>query len=177
MKLTRTTPILALALVLAAGAVASDRSQDRDVLNETKVFNSAIELAGFQKELSGDKPYTLFVPSDAALKSEGTATLLEGVYTTSSNQGRLADLVGYHIIPGAKLLLNADSEKQVETRSGEDLFITVAEDEIVLNRQIRVTDTIDLGAGIAYVTSGLLWADLVYENAGENVQALSTPIN
>ena len=177
MKLTPTTLLIASALTLAAGAVASDRTDDRDALEEARVFSSAIELAGFQPELSGDRPYTLFVPSDAALIGEGSAVLLEGVYTTPSNQDRLANLVGYHIIPGEKLVLETDSEAQIETRSGENLLITVRNDEIILNGQVRVTDTVDLGTGIAYVTSGLLWADLVYEEADENIQAFSTPIN
>ena len=105
------------------------------------------------------------------------ASLIAGVYATPGNRNRLAGLVAYHIVPGEKLALYVDGERVVATQSGERLDIAVRADEIVLNGQIRVTDTIDLGTGIAYVTSGLLWADLVYEDAGDNIQASVTPIN
>ena len=177
MYFSRTFSITAVALTLAASSVASDNMKWFSASTETRLFDSVIKLAGLEPGLAGDKPFTLFVPSDAAFENERSANLIEGVYATPGNRDRLTDLIGYHIVPDRKLLFTSNGQRDFDTKSGEPLSISVNDDEIILNGHVRVIETIDLGAGVAYVTSGLLWADLAQEKSAENVQARSAPIN
>ena len=56
-------------------------------------FLGAVETAGLAADLSGDGPYTLFVPTDAAFRA-APADALRG------DREALRRLVGRHVVPG-----------------------------------------------------------------------------
>ena len=130
---------------------------------DTAIFEAALTASGLRPALGRDDVFTLFLPSDGALEREGSAGLLRGVYLTSSNRARLADLLAYHIVPGRKIIPASTAPVDVITLSGDTLSIEGDGDRPVLNGHIAVTRSIDLGNGVVHLVSGLLWADLEME--------------
>ena len=164
---------LATVVFLAASpASASNAEQALDWTgpDQVSIFKTAFERAGLGSLVEEDKPFTLFVPTDFALRLEGTAGLLEGVYATPGNRARLTDLMNYHYVPDEKLDLAWVGAMDVRTQSGEELSIARRDGEVVLNGHIRVTESIDLGHGAIHIVSGLLWADLVYDEREQTAE-------
>ena len=167
---------LATAVFLAASpasASKADQALDWTGPEQVSIFKTAFERAGLGSLVEGDKPFTLFVPTDFALRLEGTAGLLEGVYATPGNRARLTDLMHYHYVLGEKLDLAWVDAMDVRTRSGEVLSIARRDGEIVLNGHIRVTESIELGHGTIHIVSGLLWADLVYDEREQTAEVVT----
>ncbi len=164
---TASLAALATAVFVSASPVndlRAERSLDWTAPEHVRIFETAFELAGLEPLVDESKSFTLFVPSDLALRLEGTAGLLQGVYATPRNRERLIDLMHYHYVPDRKLDLASVDSTQVRTQIGEALSIERRGDDIVLNGHIRVTESIDLGHGAIHIVSGLLWADLVYDD-------------
>ncbi len=158
---------LATAVFIAAtpvDEVRAERSFDWAAAEQVRIFESAFELAGLKPLVDEGKSFTLFVPSDFALRIEGTAGLLQGVYATPRNRERLIDLMHYHYVPDRKLDLASIDATEVRTQSGEALSLERRGYDIFLNGHIRVMDSIDLGRGTVHIVSGLLWADLAYDD-------------
>ena len=174
MKHALASCILAMSVAALSGTLsASERSLDKAVPEDIGIFAKAFATSGLTLSLPQDQPFTLFVPSDAALDLEGAAVLLRGVYTAPSNRQRLVDLMGYHFVPGRKLDLTTGSSFLVGTRSGDTLEIERRDGETILNGHIRVTQSIALGGGVVHIISGLLWSGLVYNGSGPQYQAFA----
>ncbi len=137
-------------------------------IEDVRIFDTAVTAAGLRPVVQTDRSFTLFLPADDALEAEGAATLLRGVYLTPSNRNRLFDLVAYHFVPGEKIDL-ASAPRAVTTLSGEALSIATAGERTLINGQVHVIRSINLGKGIIHIVSGLLWADFRQDDAGGDV--------
>jgi uncharacterized surface protein with fasciclin (FAS1) repeats len=81
---------------------------------------TAIDHAGLAEPLAGSGPYTLFAPSDKAfarLPAGAMDSLLAAPET-------LADVVGYHVVPGRLTTTGVVRRLSAETVQGENLTIS-----------------------------------------------------
>lgn len=152
--------LTALAITPASHVVA-DEPAALGTHKDLNIFSTAFDASGLDALIESREPFTLFVPSNAALQDEGSASLLEEVYRTPSNEWRLVDLMGYHLVPDQKISLDTSIPAEAQMQSGDVLAIERANGEVTLNGHISVTRSFELGSGIVHVVSGLLWADLV----------------
>ena len=122
-----------------------------DVAAKAGNFNtlvSAIKAAGLADTLSGDGPYTVFAPTDAAFKKlpEGT---LEGLLKPA-NKGKLQSILTYHVLPGK--VMAADVEPgMVSTVEGSNAELAVTDGAVTYSGATVTKTDIKASNGVIHV--------------------------
>ena len=127
--------LLIYAAILDGRDAAARRAADReppppphavDILQTARAAGTldtlvtAIDRAGLSDALEHDGPYTVFAPSDEAF-----ARLPRGaVQSLLAAPETLADVVGYHLVPGRMTAADIARRISAETLQGEDLAIS-----------------------------------------------------
>jgi uncharacterized surface protein with fasciclin (FAS1) repeats len=89
-----------------------------------KTLTAALKAAGLTEALSGDGPFTVFAPTDAAF-----AALPKGVVESllkPENKALLVKILTYHVVPG-KVLSTDLKAGQVESLEGSPIVVKLAE--------------------------------------------------
>ena len=160
-----------LCLTVAAGAAiagitgaSQDAAATKPVsavlggLERSSLFVSAAARVDLDRHADGARPWILFVPSDRALRSEGSAFLLETVLPAPANEERLAAVIGYHLVPGARFDAVASSgETTLHTASGQPLVLERLDATWRVDGHVAVLDTMSVGDGTVVVVDRLLW--------------------
>lgn len=164
-NLSATRMALAIVTVMACGAFTAPASAQnlRQYLasdGEMTIFAAAVETSGLFSLIGKGKSKTIFVPSNAALKIEGMAFLLEDVLLAAENRSRLVHLLSSHVIPNARLEPPAiDGQIEHKTLSGQPLTIVRHGSTLRVNPTSIVTRRIALEDGVILVVDRLLWSD------------------
>lgn len=115
---------------------------------------AALEAAGLVDTLAGEGEFTVFAPTDEAFAAlpNGTLDIL-----LEDPQGDLTNILLYHVVEGivpAETVVTLDS---AQTLQGGDVHITVTDEGVFLNDNIKVIIT-DVAAsnGIIHVIDGVL---------------------
>jgi len=128
---------------------------------------AAVTAGGLVDTLSGDGPFTVFAPTDAAFDKlpEGTLDAL------LADQAALVDVLTYHVVDGrvdAAAVVGLDSAM---AKNGVDVMISVEDGAVILDGSVKVIET-DIAAdnGIIHVIDAVLVppptiADFVAQNA------------
>jgi uncharacterized surface protein with fasciclin (FAS1) repeats len=123
---------------------------------------AAVTQAGLVETLSGEGPFTVFAPTDAAF-----ATALETLGLTAEELLASPDLSGiltYHVVPGK--LMAADvlaaveaggGTASVETVNGASIEVTVMDGMVMLNgaASVSVAD-LEAGNGVVHVIDAVI---------------------
>jgi len=127
-----------------------------DVIVESDVhttLEAAVIAAELDDDLSGEGPFTVFAPTDAAFEAlpEGTVeTLLQ------DPTGDLADILLYHVL-GAEVLSTSLSDGQTATTLfGEDVTVTINTDGIFVNNAEVIMEDIQTDNGVVHVIDAVL---------------------
>ena len=120
------------------------------------VLETAVIAAGLDDDLSGEGPFTVFAPTDAAFAAL-PAGALEGLLADPT--GALADLLLYHVAGAAALSTDLSDGQLVTTLQGGDVEVTIE------------------GMGVMINNANVIVADLVADNGVVHVidAALSLP--
>lgn len=94
---------------------------------------AAADAAGLTETLSGDGPYTIFAPTDAAFDTvpyEVYRSLLQ-----PQNRGTLRQLLRYHVVPGTYTANDlAGQQTFLTTAQGQTIFVDgVASESLLIN--------------------------------------------
>lgn len=123
---------------------------------------AAVTQAGLVETLSGEGPFTVFAPTDAAFE----AALADMGITAEDLLANpdLAGILTYHVVSGK--LLAADvlaaveaggGTASVETVNGAPIEVTVADGVVTLNGTATVTVAdLEAGNGVVHVIDGVL---------------------
>ncbi len=123
---------------------------------------AAVTQAGLVETLSGEGPFTVFAPTDAAFE----AALADMSMTAEDLLANpdLASILTYHVVAGK--LLAADvlaaveaggGTASVETVNGAPLEVTVVDGMVMLNGTASVTlADLEAGNGVVHVIDGVL---------------------
>ncbi len=114
---------------------------------------TAVTEAGLAETLSGEGPFTVFVPTDDAFAAlpEGTVeALLEDIPA-------LTDILLYHVVSGTVLAEDVVQLEEAETLLGENISIRVDMGNVYINdAQVIITDIIADNGVIHVIDSVLL---------------------
>ncbi len=121
------------------------------------LFAGVLRDADVNAILQRDQGWTLFVPSDSALRNEGSAFLLEDVLRTPANAGRLLDLAQSHVVRGTLEARDLEDRVHVPTLAGARLSIERVGDGLRVGGHAMVVDRIETANGMIYVVDRLLW--------------------
>lgn len=109
-------------------------------------FLGAVALAGLQKTLDQNIPFTVFAPNDEAFKNIGLAEL-------SQDLPKLKSILGYHIVPTENLkLADITNGEKAMTYEGSAVVFTVD------GAAVKVND-----ANVVQVIEGPTWSIFVID--------------
>ena len=115
---------------------------------------AAAKAGGLAGALSGDGPFTIFAPTNAAFAKlpEGTvATLLE-----PENKGKLASILKYHVVAGKVMAADVKAGK-VKTLNGAKAKIAIKDGKVTIDKaNIVKTDIVGTNGVIHVIDSVIL---------------------
>lgn len=177
-KLSRTVLLLAATGIFAAGCDGeSPASQDTNSQNaaskadpkeatkqtigqslgqnaELSSFTGALKTAGLDTTLTGNQPYTVFAPSNAAFQKLPNAQAL----MQPDAKGRLTDTLTYHIVPG--VVTAKDLQAAIEKKGGKAEIATVGGANLTASNDGGTIVITDVKGGQARVSQ----ADMLQSN-------------
>jgi uncharacterized surface protein with fasciclin (FAS1) repeats len=165
--LTAAASVLVLAACSGEDEPATDGMNEAapgtitEIVQGSEDFSTLLEAvgaAGLGETLSGEGPFTVFAPTDAAFAAlpEGTLqSLLE-----PENQDQLTGILTYHVLP-AEVPASEVMPSDVETVNGADLTVSVEDGTVVLEdgqgNEAMVTQTdIEASNGVIHVIDAVL---------------------
>ena len=117
-------------------------------LDQNSKFMAAAKAAGLDQTLAGPGPYTVFVPTDAAIGAAPTGTF----DTAPANRPQLTAIITNMILPGTVLV--ADIDKAVDAGHGKAPLATMSGGTLTATRDGGKTVISDSAAHKATITQG-----------------------
>lgn len=114
---------------------------------------TAIDLSGLGSALTGEGPFTVFAPTDAAfdaLPAETLAALL------ADPTGDLADALQYHVVSGKVFSTDLSDGMFVETLQGDSLYIRSVNDTVTVNGATVVAADLQADNGVVHAIDQVL---------------------
>jgi uncharacterized surface protein with fasciclin (FAS1) repeats len=116
---------------------------------------AAVKAAGLVDALTGEGPFTVFAPTDAAFAKlpEGTV----GTLVMPENKEKLTSILTYHVVAGAyKSTDLAEGEQKVATLNGQEITIVKNADGVTVNgAKVEIADVISSN-GVTHVIDTVL---------------------
>lgn len=118
-------------------------------------LEAAVLAANLQGTLSGDGPFTLFAPTDAAF-----AALPAGVLNSLlANIPALTSILTYHATSGAAFSAGLSNGQTIMTVQGQDVTVTFSSGNVFINNaQVTVADIVATN-GVVHVIDAVLLPD------------------
>ena len=151
----RTFLASAVAVSVASSAFADAHTMD---IVDTAVANgsfttlvAAVEAAGLVETLKGEGPFTVFAPTDEAF-----AALPEGtVEALLADPDALANILTYHVVPGAVMSTDLSDGMTAETVNGAEITIGT-EGGVTVNDANVVTADVEASNGVIHVIDAVI---------------------
>ena len=151
LKHTLLMPLLLLGTLLSAQTTVVDvvvNSEDHTLL-EAAVIEA--DLAG---ALSGEGPFTVFAPTDAAFTA-----LIEALDITTDDLlalDNLSDILLYHVVQASVMSSSLTDGQTATTMLGEDVTISVMDGTVMVNDATVTVADIEADNGIVHVIDAVL---------------------
>ena len=111
---------------------------------------AAVEAAGLQDVLSGDGPFTVFAPTDAAFAALPAGTVES--LLKPENLDQLIAILTYHVVSGKVKAKDVVTLSSATTVQGDDVSIMVKDGSVILNGNSTVIKTdIKTSNGVIHV--------------------------
>jgi uncharacterized surface protein with fasciclin (FAS1) repeats len=154
----------AFGLAFTAGAHAASIAETAAATDDLSTLVTAVEAADLGGTLSGEGPFTVFAPTNAAFSAlpEGT---LDGLL---ADKGQLTGVLTYHVVPAEVNstslveMIEADGGSHtVTTVSGGTLTASMADGNVILtdakgNTARVVQADVDASNGVVHVIDAVL---------------------
>lgn len=114
---------------------------------------AAVQAAGLVDTLSGDGPFTVFAPTNAAFAKLPAGT----VESLLADIPALTKVLTYHVVAGKVLAADVVDLTSAPTVQGQEIKIAVADGSVKLNDASTVTATdIEASNGVIHVIDSVL---------------------
>jgi transforming growth factor-beta-induced protein len=116
-------------------------------------LEAAVIAAGLAETLSGDGPFTVFAPTDAAF-----AALPAGVIDAllADPTGQLTEILFYHVVSGTALSTDLFDQQEIVTLNGLSVVVTINGSGVFINdAQVTVADIL-ADNGVVHVINAVL---------------------
>ncbi|MEN8774965.1 MAG: fasciclin domain-containing protein [Akkermansiaceae bacterium] len=158
-----TTAIIAAAAVLLPLTAQADHHGKKPTKSVVEIavgaedfstLVAAVKAAGLVEALSGDGPFTIFAPTNAAfakLPKETVASLLK-----PENKGKLGAILKYHVVAGKVMAADVKPGK-VKTLNGAKAKIAIKNGKVTIDKaNIVKTDIVGTNGVIHVIDSVIL---------------------
>jgi uncharacterized surface protein with fasciclin (FAS1) repeats len=116
---------------------------------------AAVTAAGLVETLSGEGPFTIFAPTNAAFAAlpEGTVESL----LLEENKDQLTSILTFHVVAGNVLSGDLSDGQVVTTLNGQDLTVSIADGIVKINgAQVVAADLVGSNGVIHVIDTVLL---------------------
>lgn len=114
---------------------------------------AAVQAAGLVETLSGDGPFTVFAPTNAAFEKLPAGT----VEALLADPEALKNVLTYHVVAGKVPASDVVTLESATTVQGQDVAIAVVDGNVHLNESVLVTATdIEASNGVIHVIDSVL---------------------
>ncbi|MBS3029597.1 MAG: fasciclin domain-containing protein [Dolichospermum sp. DET50] len=127
-----------------------------EVASSNPVFTTlvaAIKAAGLVETLSGQGPFTVFAPTDAAFKALPKGTLAR--LLKPENKATLVKILTYHVVPGA-ITSKIIKTGNVKTVEGASVQIKVRKGRVTVDNAKVIKADVKASNGIIHVINKVL---------------------
>jgi uncharacterized surface protein with fasciclin (FAS1) repeats len=116
-------------------------------------LETAVIAAGLADDLSGDGPFTVFAPTDAAF-----AALPAGVLDAllADPTGALAQVLLYHVVSGEALSSSLSNGQTITTLQGQDVTVSITGGNVFINDAQVIVADIMADNGVVHVINAVL---------------------
>jgi transforming growth factor-beta-induced protein len=115
---------------------------------------AALQAADLVEALSGEGPFTVFAPNNAAFEKLAESLHLE--VADLLELPNLADILLYHVASGAVKAEQAIELRSIETLQGASVHVSVKGSDVFINKSKVVTPDIEASNGIIHVIDTVL---------------------
>lgn len=120
--------------------------------SEASIFLSALKQSDHWDSISNSEARTIFVPTNDALRSEGSAFLLEVVLGKPENKERLDQLIAIH------MRHSIVDQKFLKPMANNNCFdLSMDAESMKIGSQTNVTGIVKVADGMIYFIDHLLW--------------------
>ncbi len=119
-----------------------------------KTLLVAAKAAGLVEVLSGDKPLTVFAPTDDAFAKLPAGTVES--LLKPENKEKLAEILRFHVVPGRVFSKDVLSKKQLKTVQGGMLTAAMKNGAAKINGAGLVATDIDAANGVIHVIDSVM---------------------
>ncbi len=151
--------LLVAALALLALAVGPTLAQDQTIVEiaagnpDFSTLVAAVEAAGLVETLSGEGPFTVFAPTNAAFEKLGQET----IDAVLADQEMLTSILTYHVVPGRVFVGQVSASESLTTVQGAAIEVTRTDGRLTLNGEVGfVASDIVASNGIIHVIDTVL---------------------
>ncbi len=109
---------------------------------------AAVKAAGLVETLSGNGPFTIFAPTDAAFAKLPAGTLES--LLKPENKDKLAGILTYHVVAGKVMAADVKAGK-VKTVNGKEATISVSGGKVMIDGATVVATDLTAGNGVIHV--------------------------
>jgi uncharacterized surface protein with fasciclin (FAS1) repeats len=113
-----------------------------------KTLTAALEAAGLTETLSGEGPFTVFAPTDAAFAALPAGTVEE--LLKPENKDQLIKVLTYHVVPG-EATSSSLSSGEVKTVEGSPISVEVSDQGVMVNKAKVVQPDVQASNGVIHV--------------------------
>jgi uncharacterized surface protein with fasciclin (FAS1) repeats len=127
-----------------------------DIIVNSAVHNTletAVIAAGLADDLSGDGPFTVFAPTDAAFAAL-PAGVLDGLLADPT--GALAQVLLYHVVSGEALSSSLTNGQTITTLQGQDVTVSITGGNVFINNAQVIMADITADNGVVHVIDAVL---------------------
>ena len=118
------------------------------------LLEAAVIQAGLVDALSGEGPFTVFAPNDAAV-----VALTEALEITAEELlalPNLGEILQYHVVGAAAYAADLSDGQMIETLLGEDVTVSITAEGVMINNAMVTTADIAADNGVVHVIDAVL---------------------
>ena len=134
-------------------AAARDIVEVASGLDDFSTLVAAVKAADLAETLSGEGPFTVFAPTNAAFESLPAGTVEE--LLKPENKEKLAAILTYHVVSG-KVMAADVKPMEVETVNGAKAKITVDGDTVMIDGAKIVKTDVVASNGVIHVIDAVI---------------------
>jgi len=146
-------------------------------------LETAVIAAGLADDLSGDGPFTVFAPTDAAFAALPASLIAE---LLADPTGQLTQILLYHVVAGEALSTSLSNGQTIATLQGQDVTVSITGGNVFINNaQVTVADLV-ADNGVVHVidavltptssvSESMMQSSVIYPNPASDLLNISTP--
>lgn len=114
----------------------------------------AVKAADLVETLSGEGPFTVFAPDNAAFEKLPEATLTD--LLKPENKQQLTDILTYHVVAGSAKSSDLTDGQELETVNGEKLTVSIKDGVVKVGDATVTTPDVATSNGVVHVIDTVL---------------------